>query len=241
MDGAPQLPAKLADSLDLIRSCGVDPTDAEIVWLAELRRRCDNPPGRETVQSCSAPIEFCGVKFWPLHNKGSSWFSDWFHAFEDEDLIQHGVYLYAHAQSEPGNHHLRDIGSFDQVRRTVLDWLAELPIHKQDFGAIMDACYRMDNGDEITVENPDLPKAAEQCSPQTLEEKAANLCQMFPGTTPDYWMYDVSMAETTRMAAAVSIEGGSTEWHKSPLRAKRIASYLAAVKIIARRGMKHDG
>lgn len=241
MDGAPQLPAKLADSLDLIRSCGVDPTDAEIVWLAELRRRCDNPPGRETVQSCSAPIEFCGVKFWPLHLMAEAWFSDWFRAFEDEDLIQCGVYLYAHAQSEPGNKTLRDVASFDQVRRVVLDWLASTPIHKPDFGAIMDACYRMDNGDELTVDNPDLPKAAEQSIPQTVEEKAANLCRMFEGTTPSYWLTEVSRSEATRMAAAVSIEGGSTEWHKSPLRAKRIASYLAAVKIIARRGMKQDG
>jgi hypothetical protein len=239
MDGAPQLSGKLSDSLDLIRSCGVEPTDAEIVWLAELRRRCDTPPGRESVSSCSSPVDVYGVRLWPLHLMAEAWFVDWFEAFEDDDLLRSGVYLFAHVHSKPGDRTLMEYGGYDAVKARVTEWLVSLPVPQRDLPKIMEACYALDAGNEIEVENPDKAKQADPI-PRSIEERAAELCKAFPGTTPSYWLADVSKVEIMRMAVVCSADGATGEWAKSPLRIRRIASYLSAVKIISRRGAKAD-
>jgi len=240
---APPLKAKVADALDNLRSLGIELEDAEIVWLAELRNKADTPPGREIVTLACQPLTVCGVTLWPLHMLAEAWFAQWFAAFEDQTELQVGVYLYAHVYSKPGDRRLIELTSMDTVQGAVSEWLRGLPVHGDSLQQIVAAVYRLDNGDaEEIVEDPTRP--TEDKTPRTLEDKVASLCRMFEGTTPTYWQSDISKAEALRMAANMAAsDGGSNAWAESPIRARRVANYLNAVKQIARRGMetKYNG
>ncbi len=64
------------------------------------------------------------------------------------------------------------------------------------------------------------------------------MCDMFKGTTPEYWMTEVSAVEAQFMAAAVASSqdvSGSSTWATSPERVQRMANYMNAVKWIALR------
>jgi hypothetical protein len=235
MTAAPPLPTKLTESLALIRSLGVTLTDAEIVWLAELRRLADTPPGRANLSSSSSPVEICGVKLWPMHMIAECWSSDWVREFEGDPFLQNCIYLFAFAKSEPMDRTLVSIATYDAVKKAVVEWISSTTIMRKDVPQIIDACCKLMETDfAATVENPDKVQTVAN-APKTAEERAAALCKMFPGTTPDYWLFGVSTACALKMAIEVSRSGESSEWAQSPVRIKRVASYLAAVKILARR------
>jgi hypothetical protein len=235
MDSAPPLPNKLTESLALLRSLGVTLTDADIVWLAELRRQADTPPGRANLSSAASPIEICGVKLWPMHLLAECWSSDWVHEFEGDPFLQGCIYLFACAKSGPMDTTLAGIATYDAVKKAVVEWISSTTIMRKDIPKVIDACCKLMETDFAnTVDNPDKMQTVAN-APKTTEERAAALCKTFPGTTPDYWLVGVSTSCALKMAIEVSKSGDSSEWAQSPLRIKRVASYLAAVKILARR------
>jgi hypothetical protein len=240
MTAAPPISARLRESLDLLSSMGVEPTVEEIVWLADLRRQADTPPGREPPAPCGTPMVFSGTKFYPLHLLAEHWFAQWYRVFEDDATMQAGVYLVAHVYSAPGDKTLEGVASLQAVADLVDSWLGKQAFRKDDISIIMSSMYSMDNDDPETVEAPN------KCSDsrpeyKSLEEKVGLLCKTFPGTTADYWKVGVSKIEATRMASAVSGSESAGAWATSEQRAKLIANYLAAVKCIAFKGGRANG
>jgi hypothetical protein len=240
MTAAPPISARLRETLDLLASMGIAPTVEEVVWLAELRRQADTPPGREPPAPCGTPFVFGGAKFFPLHLLAEHWFAQWFRVFEDDATMQAGVYLVAHVYSAPGDKTLEGVASLQEVADLVDSWLSKQAFRKDDIAVIMAAMYALDNDEPETVEAPNK-RPDSQPEYKSLEEKVGLLCKTFPGTTAEYWKTGVSKIEATRMASAVSSSESSGAWATSEQRARLIANYLSAVKCIAFKGGHADG
>ena len=240
---APALHQWVRDDVARLTRAGVPPTLAEVVWLADLCRAAHTPPGRESYQDPAAPLRFAGVEFWPLHMLAQGWFVRWFAAFEGQPEIQTGVYLFAHTRSRPGDASLRELGDMDAVADAVAGWMRDLPIPEADLPDLAERLRRMSASDDV----PPVPKGGAEidqadAAGATPEERAAMLCGVFQGTSPEYWLTGCSERQAVTMAAAkVAGENGGGCWANSPERTRRIASYMNAVKWVARRGMGLEG
>ena len=236
---APALRQWLRDDIARLEAAGIVLTQAEVVWLAELEKACRTPPGREIISCRAAPLHFAGVTFWPFHNRARYWFAEWSDVFEGDKELHAGLYFFAHVHSKPGDKTVIELSSADVVESAVRDWLRNQDFSLQDYQRIADKLYEMDHPD---ADNVPPPKTAapddEPRTCQTIESRCAVLCDMFQGTTPEYWMTEVSAVEAQFMAAAVASTqdvSGSSTWATSPERVQRMANYMNAVKWIALR------
>ena len=224
----PQLAPRLAEVLRIFRESDVQPTNEEIVWLADLRRACDIPHDGSVPWLMGAPLSFSGVKWWPLHRLAESWFVRSMKLLEGDESMQTAVYLYAHAVSGPGDRSLQGLTSEADIRTVLQDWYDSLPVHDnaEQLEALCDALRRLD-GDADIVPDPDRETVRED--PQDdLPAFVTTICQAFPGVPPSYWLTELPAHEVRAMIAKVSV--GSDDWATSPKRTAAIENWLKAVK-----------
>lgn len=236
---APALHAWVRDDLAKLGQVGIIATPAEVVWLSELAKAAHQSPGRELPFCLASPLKVCGTTLYPFHLRARYWFATWRDVFEGDALMQDGLYQFAHAHSKPGDKSLVDLATADEVSDAVKVWLRTREYDSLHFPAINAALFAMDQDGEEEV--PAVKERAEAPVFVTLEERVANLCDLFPGTTPDYWMYDLSAVEAMKLAAAKCAADGDGVWATSALRTRRIASYMNAVQWIAKRGLAANG
>lgn len=238
---APTLHKWVVDDLARLAKAGVTPTLAESVWLAELAKAAHSPPGRESYIDPASPVVFSGLEFWPLTMLAQRWFVTWFEAFADQQDIQVGVYVFAHLHSKPGDLTLRQLSTLDTVAATVSAYLDTMPVRADQLPALQAALAG------FYPEAPDVPDPpvpgrdaqAEDVQASTPEERAGSLCALFAGTTPDFWLTGISERQAMMVAAGkVAAESADGVWANSPLRTRRIASYMNAIKWIVQRAEK---
>jgi hypothetical protein len=237
---APALHRWVCEDLARLAKAGITPTLAESVWLADLARSAHTPPGRESYVDPASPLSFCGLTYWPLTMKAMKWFQVWFEAFADQPEIQGGIYLFAHLRSKPGDMSLSEFSEMDQVARAVTDWLQNVPLRPDQFSELQRRLQAMRVDDEVPpVPDPKHTDREEPAASMTPEERAGDLCAMFKGTSPDFWLTGISDQSATMVAASmVARENGGGCWANSPTRTRRIASYMNAVKWIVHRAEK---
>lgn len=233
---APAIHAWARDDLAKLRQSGIVVNDDEVAWLSRLAARAHEAPGRPSDIDRSSPLVFAGVKFWPLTLKALTWWGRWHEAFDDMPDLAVPIYFFAHHHSKPGDRTLDDLGDPQIVSKTVLDWFNDLPFA---VAQIPDLQKRLN---DMTGDIESVPRCGgdgvHAASGSSLEAKLAALCSLYEGTTPNYWLHDVSASQAYALAAAMQARENGDEWAQSPERSRRIADYLNAVKWIARRGLE---
>ena len=226
---APELPPKLAATLDAFESEGIQPTAKEIVALADLRRKCDGKNDGSVPWIMGAPLDYAGVTWWPLHRLAESW---WLRANEllagnIEDQVY--VYLYAHAFSAAGDRSLRMLTGTDSIRQAVRAWYNDLALHEDQVIELTNRLRELD-GDTDNVPDPDA-KPVIISEPRTDDGTGfvATMCKAFPGVSPEYWNTEIA-AKDARSMLDVASEGG--DFATSSDRSEAIGNYLKAVKWI---------
>ena len=223
---APGIHPKLTAALEAFRAAGVQPTDNEIIWLAQLRLKCDRPSDGSLPWIIGAPFKFAGVDFWPLHRLGESWFLRSFELLKGSLRDQVFVFLYAHAHSGKGDVSLRDLTDGDTIRQTLTTWSDALPIHDDELDQLCDRLRELD-GDGDAVPDPGARKTEENDAPRDESAKfAAIMCKAFPGPTPDYWLTEIAASDARAMLAGV----GSEDFAESSERTEAIKNFLKAIK-----------
>jgi hypothetical protein len=186
-------------------------------------------------------LRFGGIEYWPLTLLAQGWFVRWFEAFAEQPDMQAGVYLFAHTRSKPGDTSLRALGDMDSVAVEVGAWMRDLPLTEAGVTVLTERLRAMGADEEVPPPPGPAKHAAGGSADPALvsaEERAAQLCGLFEGTSPEYWLTGCSERQATMMAAAkIAHENAEGCWAQSPVRARRMASYLNAVKWVARRGM----
>ena len=233
MATVPDLHPKLAETLAALRAAGVQPTDAEIVWLGRLREPCDNPESHAVRHVIGAPLIYCGISFWPLHWLAEDWWKLMYVYLERRPLLRQHAYIFAHLFSAPGDVRLRDWNgetALDLVRA----WVRKSPIHKRQLPELFDSLMVLDEYKDEPDGLSDKPNAAEP-KINSAHGSLAALCRAFPGTTPDYWYAGISKADAEEIEGGYAAEG---EWATSPTREAAIRRYMRAVQFIteSRRG-----
>ncbi len=224
----PDLPPKLAATLDAFRAEGIELPASAVVWLARLRDRCDGRGDGGVPWVMGAPVVYGGVPFWPLHLLAESW---WLRAHDAMVGTPHdgvAVYLYAHAHAAPGDASLRMLMDVGKIRRVTAEWYKALPIHA---GQIEELCKRIDALDGNTTAVADPNSKGEGSAPPerrgTTRAFVAILCKAFPGLSPEYWLTGISAHDARGMLAEASSGG---EWATSPERTEAQKDYLKAVR-----------
>ena len=227
----PALAPHLAKALAALREGGVNPTDAEIVWLGRLRHKCDNPDDGSIPWVMGAPIEYGGVAFYPVHRLAESWFLRAFKLFDGDDEMQIAAFLFAHAHSGIGDTTVRKYVTAGAIRDTLVEWWDELPIHGEQVPVLCEALRKLDGEGESVPDADEKTECAHIACTSSVPTSIAALCKAFPGVSPEYWLTDISSADSMEMLVSVG-SGGS--WAESYERRTAVANWLKAVKWVWR-------
>lgn len=215
----PDLHPNLQGALTALRADGIIPTDAEVAWLARLRWPCDHPNDGSMSPLVGGPVDVAGEYWWPLHRLSEFWFVMAGDLFGDEGTWKTDVYLYAHIKSEPGDRSLLMLRGRDQIVEAVSTWRNGLPLHDENVPDLVRLLRHIDGY------NDDIPRDRTS-EPAGELDGIAQLCRMFPGTTPDYWRAGISIAETESLLESANSE----KWAESHRRTDSIKTFLLAVK-----------
>jgi hypothetical protein len=225
----PSLHPTLAAAIEALRSDGINPTDAEVVWLARLRWPCDHPAGGGLPDLAGAPVNVCGESFWPLHRLAERWFVRAGEMLGEDGNWRTDCYLFAHTRSAPGDRSLLLVNSEDEIRATVADWRLSLPLHDENIADLVRLLRHVDGYVD------EAPRTDEKREPVGELDGIAQLCRMFQGTTPDYWRAGISIAETEALLESANSES----WAVSDKRTEAIESFLRGVKWVRENHAKH--
>jgi hypothetical protein len=253
---APDLSPRLRATLDAFEASGVtlsheevvwlaelrrpcdNPSDGsvplsheEVVWLAELRRPCDNPSDGSVPWVMGAPLEYGGIRWYPNHRLADGWFLRAYALMDGDPQARLVAYLYAHAHSAPGDVSLRELTTVESMERVLSEWFDALPIQDAQLEPL---CVKLRELDGETKQVPDHASKygdADVVPDDPCASFASAMCHAFPGTTPEYWLTEISTADAKRILTGAST-GGFAE---SDDRRESIANYLKAVKWIWKR------
>ena len=224
----PSLSPRLSDALDAFRESGVNPTDAEIVWLGKLREKCDNPADCSVPWVMGAPLEYGGVKWYSMHRLAESWFLRAFKLLDGDDMLQIMAFLFAHANSNIGNTTVRDFMSESSMREMLFEWGDDLAIHE---GQLAELCETLRKKDGQSEQVPDVNESEldqeDTITNDSVPQSIAALCKAFPGVSPEYWLTDISSNDAMLMMASVGNSGG---WAESETRRNAVENWLKGIK-----------
>jgi hypothetical protein len=221
----PALHPRLAEALATFRRCGINPTDAEIAWLAIVRRDCDRMRDGTIPWVSGAPLDYAGVAWYPLHRLAGVWYARAYALLEGDTSAQVAALLYAHAHSGPGDASLRKLVTEAQIRGVVLPWLDALPIHAEQIGELCDQLRALE---DRRVSVPDEKADDAEMPADGHTRQTAVLMQAYPGLPAEYWDTGLSAHEVDVMLE-LAIERASGE--RTPRAyAKAVQSWLRAVR-----------
>jgi hypothetical protein len=225
----PWLNGYVAATLAALRADGIQPADAEIAWLVELRWRCDRPDFREGIappRGFPLIIETMpDVEFWPLHALAETWFRM---AGEIVPDLRTDVYLYAHTRAGPGDTSLAALQVEAAIRETLGAWRGGLPLHAENEPALVRLCRLIDGYVQPDVLAPGQAAPQEEDAGDVDARCVRMLCEAMPGTTPTYWRTEISVAEMDALMRARNRE----PWAESAKRGAAIENYLNDVRWI---------
>jgi len=228
---APSLHPRLQDTLDAFEASGVTLSAAEVCWLYSLRQPCDHPTDGSVPWVMGAPFEYAGVEWYPWHRLAATWFLRYFKLLDGEDHAQITLYLYAHAHSAPGDKSLRDLYGVERVRSVVSEWYDSLPLHDDQMEPLCNRLRELDGESDSIPDTDKRAKAETEPHADNGARFAAVMCKAFPGSTPEYWLTEISAGDARAMLDDMTSEGFAT----SENRREAIANYLKAVKWLWRK------
>tara|TARA_Y100000310_G_scaffold314264_1_gene363464 strand:+ start:951 stop:1667 length:717 start_codon:yes stop_codon:yes gene_type:complete len=210
-----------------LRSEGITPDDAEVIWLADLRRKVDRSPDGSIAWVMGAPIEYGGETWFPLHRLAESWYSRAFNLLTGNPNQQIWSYLLAHARSAEGDTSLRTLMTVPSIVETLTDWSASLAIHDEQLGELGDRLRELD-GDSDIVPPPETDGAPLEEVHDDLPGFVAAMCRAYPGVSPEFWLTGCP-AHTARQMLQ-NAASGSGSWALSAERAEAIENFLKGIK-----------
>jgi hypothetical protein len=201
---APELSRRLRDALAGLRAAGVSVTDAEIVWLADLARRADSPSLGSVAWVAGAPIQHCGVTFWPWTLLAETWFHVWYPSIADTEM-RLALYAYAHVVSTPGDSSLRLLSGISEIKAHLRSWMDGLAMPVAQLVEVCERLRELDGCDDGTIPNPDRePQPDADTTGPNMARSMAYLCKAFPGSSPEYWATGIDRRTIDDMTAAIA-------------------------------------
>ena len=222
----PALSPRLQDTLAAFAAGGVSLSPDEIVWLATLRRPCDHPADGSIPWVMGAPVDYAGVKWYPLHRLAESWWVRANDLLADDQHMQVALYLYAHAFSGTGDKRLLNTMTRAGIRKAVSEWFANLPIQDAQIVPLCDRLRELDGEDDCVPAIDPKPSTGERAT-DDLPAFVSIMCKAFPGVSPEYWLTECSASEARGMLDKVSSDDN---FATSMQRSNAIRNYLTAVK-----------
>jgi hypothetical protein len=177
----------LVDSaLAEIRKRGVEPLPDDIIWLHYAAQRMTGRDSRDLPILLDLPLEVGGTLLWPLCRGASLWYRFVALPLFGDDIR---VLAFALAFGRDGQG-LQRLATRAQIADKVNTWVDGLSCTAT---ALEEAVDRVVMGDSqlVDFESP-LENKKTQVRAVNYGEPIALLCHNYPGTTPEYWLWEVS-------------------------------------------------
>lgn len=231
----PALAPKVQDAIDALRADGVTLTDADVVWLSRLRAACDAPEPRRVRVMMSAPLQYAGVTWWPLHRLADEWWRAAYVQLEHFPDLRTDAFLMAHQFSAPGDSTLLQ-WTGDMVPHALVEWRVRIPLHDDQVLPLIQTLKEMDGlSDVVPCPSDGNPTDMDHARSTT---GIMALCRAFPGTTPDYWDTHATLSMIDDVQSAFASKEG---WANSDERTESIKRWLSAVRWLRNRGKTEEG
>jgi hypothetical protein len=227
MNAAPAISSRLSAALNGLKTVGVEPSRDEMAWLAVLCEKADRPIEYGIPPVAGGSHDYGGETFWPLHRLAVHWYSRWYGLLEGDDDDQALSLAFASSRSAVGDTSLLRLNTIKTVREALTEWGDNLAIPSPQITPLLNRIQEI-SGIPVQVANPTPPKTQE--TKTYIYADVVNLCQYFPGTTPEYWRSGISFADSAQILDAVQHNEGTNDIanEKHPA----IASVQNAVKWI---------
>ena len=217
----PRLAPRVRRAIDALTADGITLSADEVAWLADLDRRATDPGAPASMAMPGCPVAIGGEQFWPWHARACSWYVRAYDLCPD---MADAALLYSHVRSAPGDRSLDLLQSEADIRAALGQWRAACAIHDENIPAACALVRALDGDCGSVIPAPD--ERRDDRPPGTHLSWAADLCETFPGTSPDYWMSGISIAEVRAMLDARS----SQTWATSQRRTEALIDCMRAVK-----------
>jgi len=233
----PEIAPHLAATLAALRADGIEPSDAEVVWLARLRWACDHPEDGSIPWIMGAAVSYAGEQFWPLHHLAEVWWMRAHKLLAGHETARLAAYLFAHVRSAVGDVSLRGITTRPDIERVAVEWWDAQAIHEQQIDPLMARLMEIDGDSKQVVPDPrGTVEEADTHSDGT--SFVAIMSKAFPGMSAEYWMAGISASAARAMLIQ---QASNSVWANSAAFHLAVGSYLNAVKWIREARKETDG
>jgi hypothetical protein len=172
----------------------------DILWLQHAARRCVDQHGcREMPQLIDCPVYVGGAWLYPLRRGCIEWLkSVWGEKWLED--VSRLAFAMAHAERVDYLRHLRGM----DARMQVAAWRLALDCTDEALESAVDWITNPTGVELVEIETPLQRAAPNESNPFDWGDALCLLCHYYPGTKPDYWLWECSSEFTETMLGKVS-------------------------------------
>lgn len=186
----PTLHRLAAAALKDLESKGLKPRPEDVVWLQDAASRIRAASRRRVASLVDWPVPCGGALLYPMSMAAYDWWRELPYEVRINVFVQGFVCAHSH---EPDV--LKPLADPGAVKKAALRWATTLTASPLALSASVQSVWPEDNNFEIDGP-PDLvkkKKSADTDSPVDYGVFALMLCKKHLGTTPQYWLWEVSI------------------------------------------------
>lgn len=184
----PKLHPMAAAAIESLKSKGLSPSPSQILWLHDAAMRIKRATTPRIGELIDWPIECGGIDFYPLSIAAHRWLASLPADMQESPYAQ--AFACAYSRDEAT---LRNVATPMKARFAVWAWRARLFASKKALGAVLRVVMGDDERVEVQTAIAKKPESGVIDSPLDWGAFVFNLCRLYPGTTPHYWVFEVSL------------------------------------------------
>lgn len=182
-----------------LRNAGIVLTDDELIWINDLARRVDNPPGGSTLPA-GCPVQAGNVWLWPFTVQSAAWYDKAVNWFDGQGEMETYclAYALAHGRIEGASD---KVWNYTNARFRVTQWRDHLACtHEELISAIAQVLPKADELglEDDTGDKDDKPEKETDWSGLVASLVAA------VGGDPDIWTRQVSKEFLLKQANTIA-------------------------------------
>lgn len=183
----PKLHPMAAAALKDMRAKGLAPRDDHVLWLQDAAQRIRKTVRRRAAELVDWPVPCGGALLYPMSLAAFEWWRNRPFELQKDVFVQGFVCAHSHHPDV-----LKPLTGYWSTRKAARNWAVHLTCSKKALSAAVESVWPENNACE--VDNP--PGQIESSHKEDLPDYGAfvlALCKQFPGTTPQYWAWEVPM------------------------------------------------
>lgn len=192
----PRLNPVAREALKELQAAGVEITPDVVLWVHDAATRIASHPPRPVSDLIDWPVPVGGVSLYPLSFGAAAWLSTLPDRFKDD--IRFIAFACAHSRCPEVFDKIKGQVSFCV---TTIKWISKLRCSMKALRAAIDQVLGVENDVFVSTTGEDSASEVHHWGAVVVA-----LCRKFPGTTPDYWTWQVSRDKVHAILSELNAE-----------------------------------